>query len=187
MKYVTPSGSEVETTFAGQVKKLSRVDFNRCYQCLTCALGCPVLFAMDYLPNQILRMIQLGAKSEVLRSTTIWLCASCGACVTRCPYGIDIPRLMDTLRHMALREKVSGMETIVPAFHRIFLKSIRQWGRQYELGMLLKLKLKVRDLFSDIGLGVKMLQRGKLSLLPRRVKGLKEIRTIFRKSGEKVE
>ena len=188
MKYATPSGSEVtESTFAGQVKELSGVDFNRCYQCLTCALGCPVLFAMDYLPNQILRMIQLGAKSEVLQSATIWLCASCETCATRCPYEIDIPRLMDTLRQMALREKVSSKETTVLPFHQIFLKSIRQRGRQYELGMILELKFRVRDFFSDIGLGIKMLRKRKLSLFPRRIRGYREIKTIFRKSGEKVD
>ena len=185
MKYVSPTGSKVrELTFAGQVKELSGVNFNRCYQCLTCTLGCPVLFAMDYLPNQILRMIQLGAKSEALQSATIWLCASCETCATRCPYEIDIPRLMDTLRQMALQENISGKETTIPAFHQIFLKGIRQWGRQYELGMLLELKLKFRDFFSDIGMGIKMLRKGKLSLLPGRVRSYREIKTIFRKSGQ---
>ena len=187
MKYVSPSGSEVrESTFAKQVKELSGVNINRCYQCLTCALGCPVLFAMDYLPNQILRMVQLGAKSEVLQSATIWLCVSCETCVTRCPYEIDIPRLVDTLRRMALQEKVSGKETTVPAFHQIFLKGIRQRGRQYELGMLLELKFRVRDFFSDFGLGIKMLQKRKLTLLPGRIRGYREIKTIFRKSEERV-
>ena len=185
MKYVSPSGSEVrESIFAGQVEELSGVNINRCYQCLTCTLSCPVLFAMDYLPNQILRMIQLGARSEVLQSSTIWLCASCETCVTRCPNEIDIPRLMDALRQMSLEEKVSGKETVIPAFHKIFLRSIRQWGKQYELGMLLELKFRVRDFFSDFGMGIKMLRKGKLSLLPGRVRGYKEIEAFFKKSGE---
>ena len=188
MKYVSLSGSEVsELAFTRQVKELSGVNIDRCYQCLTCALGCPVLFAMDYLPNQILRMIQLGAKSDVLQSATIWLCSSCETCATRCPYEIDIPRLMDTLRRMALQEKVSGKETTIPAFHQIFLKGIRQRGRQYELGMLLELKFRVRDLFSDIRLGVKMFQKRKLRLLPKRIIGYREIKTIFRKSEERVD
>jgi len=185
MKYVSQSRSEVrESTFAERVKELSGVNFNRCYQCLTCALGCPVLFAMDYFPNQIIRMVQLGARSEVLQSAAIWLCSSCETCVTRCPNEIDIPRLMDTLRQMALGEKVSGKETAVPTFHQIFLKSIRQWGKEYELGMLLELKFGARDFFSDIGLGIKMLQKRKLSLLPRRIRSSKEIKAIFRKSEE---
>ncbi len=186
MKHVSPSGSEVrDETFAEQVKELSGVNFNRCYQCLTCTLSCPVLFAMDYFPNQILRMIQFGVKSEVLQSDTIWLCASCETCVTRCPNEIDIPRLMDALRQMALQENVSGEETTIPIFHQIFLKGIRQRGRQYELGMLLELKFRVRDFFSDIGIGIKMLRKRKLTLLPTRIKGLKEIKAIFSKSRER--
>ncbi len=186
MKYISPFGSEVrESTFAAQVKELSGVDFNRCYQCLTCTLSCPVIFAMDYLPNQIVRMIQLGAKSDVLQSSTIWLCTSCETCATRCPNEIDIPRLMDTLRQMALQEKVSGKETAVPTFHQIFLKGISQRGKQYELGMLLELKFRLRDLFSDIGIGIEMLRKRKLSLLPGKIRGYREIKTIFRKSREK--
>jgi heterodisulfide reductase subunit C len=92
---------------------------------------------------------------------------------------------MDTLRQMALQEKVSGKETVIPTFHQTFLKSIRQWGKQYELGMLLELKFRVRDFFSDIGLGIKMLLKGKLSLLPGRVRGYREIRNIFQKSEER--
>lgn len=185
MKYASLSGKTNDLTFAKQVKELSGVNFNRCYQCLTCTLSCPVVFAMDYTPNQILRMIQLGAKSEVLRSATIWLCASCETCATRCPNEVDIPRLMDTLHQMALQENIQGKETTVPAFHQVFLKSIRQWGRQYELGMLLELKLRVKDFFSDIGLGIKMFQKRKLSLLPARIRGYREIKTIFKKSGER--
>lgn len=186
MKYISPSGSEVvKSAFAEQLKEMSGVNVNRCYQCLTCTLSCPVIFAMDYLPHQIVRMVQLGAKHDLLRSTTIWLCASCETCGTRCPNEIDIPRLMDTLRQLAIQEKVLEKETTIPAFNQIFLKSIRQWGKQYELGMLLELKLKVRDLFSDIGLGIKMLRKGKLSLLPAKMKGDKEIKAIFRRSEEK--
>lgn len=188
MKYASPGGSKVgESTFAKQVRELAAVDFNRCYQCLICTLGCPVAFAMDYTPDQIVRMIQLGARSEVLQSATIWLCASCETCITRCPYEIDIPRLMDTLRQMALQEKVSVKETTIPAFHQIFLKNIRQRGRQYELGMLLELKFKLRNFFSDIGLGVKMLRKRKLSLLPRGVTSHREIKAIFRRSEEGVD
>ncbi|MFH1648097.1 MAG: 4Fe-4S dicluster domain-containing protein [Chloroflexota bacterium] len=170
--------------FGRLVRESSGVDFNRCYQCLTCTLSCPVSFAMDYQPNQLMRMIQTGAGAEVLRSRTIWVCASCETCAARCPQGIDIPRVMDTLRQMALREKVAGREVAIPAFHRTFLKSIRRWGREYELGMVIGLKIKMRDFFSDISLGIRMLMKRKMSLLPHRIKGAAEIKAIFRKGWE---
>ncbi|GAH58846.1 unnamed protein product, partial [marine sediment metagenome] len=130
---------------------------------------------MDYLPNQIIRMVQLGLKQQALTSSTIWLCASCESCVARCPNDVDILRLMDALREMALREGVEGRERAIAAFHHTFLGNIRQWGRQHELSMLLRLKLKSRDFFGDIDLGVKMLLKGKLKLLPPRFRGSKEV------------
>jgi len=140
-----------------------------------------VAFAMDYLPNQIIRMVQLGLKQQALTSSTIWLCASCESCVTRCPNDVDILRLMDALKEMALWEGVEGRERAIAAFHHTFLGSIKQWGRQHELSMLLRLKLKTRDFFGDIDLGVKMLLKGKLKLLPPRFSGSKEVRAIFQR------
>ena len=37
-----------------------------CYQCQKCSAGCPVVFAMDYKPNQIMQMVSLGMKERVL-------------------------------------------------------------------------------------------------------------------------
>jgi heterodisulfide reductase subunit C len=175
---------ETGAAFSRQVKDLSGVDFDRCYQCLTCTLSCPVSFAMDHRPNRIIRMVQVGSAPEVLRSNTIWVCASCETCAIRCPNEIDIPRIMDTLRQMALRENVTGREKAVPAFHHAFLGSIRRWGRSYELGMVMGLKMKTRDFFSDIGTGLRMILKGKIGLLPHRIKGTADIKAIFSKRGE---
>ena len=61
MKYIGGFGPELQDlTFAQEVKQLSRVNFDRCYQCSTCTLGCPLSFSMDFLPHQIIRMAQLG-------------------------------------------------------------------------------------------------------------------------------
>jgi len=184
MGYVDCLETEVrDTTFATEVKERSRVNFDRCYQCFTCTLGCPFCFAMDFSPNQVLRMVQLGLKDKVLQSSAIWFCASCQACATRCPHEVDLPRVMDVLRQMALEAGVQTSETCIPSLHRTFLQSIERWGRQYELGTLLKLKLKTGDFFSDIGLGLKMLVKGKLALFPpSKIKEIEQIRAIFRKS-----
>lgn len=125
-----------------------------------------------------------GAKDEVLRSSTIWLCASCETCVTRCPNEVDIPRLMDTLRQMALADGVASREATAPILNTIFLKGVARWGKPYELGMLIELKLRVRDFFSDLDMGILMLRKGKLGLLPGKIKGRREMSNIFRKSKE---
>jgi len=169
-----------DADFPQKVKEASGTNINRCYQCLTCSLGCPVVFAMDYMPNQIVRMVQLGLKQQTLTSSTIWVCANCEACATRCPNEVEILRLMDALREMALRERMEK-EKSVTTFHHVFLENIKRRGKQHELSMMLQLKLKMKDFFSDIDLGIKMLLKGKLKLLPSRVRDLKGVRAIFQR------
>ena len=169
MPYFDKNGQTAyDTSFYQTVKAASGANIDRCYQCLTCSLGCPVTFAMDYLPNQLVRMVQLGMKQPTLTSATIWVCVDCEACATRCPNDVAIPQLMDALREMAQREGIRGKEKTVVTFHHAFLGSIKRWGKQYELPMLVELKLKTADFFSDIDLGIKMLLKGKLKLLPPR-------------------
>ncbi len=43
----------------------------------------------------------------MLGSRAIWLCASCEACTTRCPMGIDMAAVMDALRMMAVERKAA--------------------------------------------------------------------------------
>ncbi len=173
----------VDTAFTEQVKQVSGEILDRCYQCFTCSLGCPVSPEMDYHPDQIIRMVQLGLKELVLNSSAIWLCLGCETCVTRCPNEIDILRVMDTLREMALDEKIKGKENIIPAFHRAFLYPIKVLGKQYELGLIVYLMLKTRDFFGDIVLGIRMILKRKLPFIPSRIKGVKQVKEIFNKTG----
>jgi len=65
---------------------------------------------MDILPNQVLRMAQLGI-TDVLDAQTIWTCAACLTCVSRCPKGIDLPRVMEALRVIQMEKNGSEMDT----------------------------------------------------------------------------
>ena len=96
---------KVRGPFVTSVEEISGQDLLDCNQCGKCSAGCPVVEAMDILPSQVIRMAQLGME-EVLESNTVWICASCLTCVTRCPKGVDLPRLMEALRQISLREGV---------------------------------------------------------------------------------
>ena len=158
----------------------SGIPTEKCYQCQKCSSGCPVAYAMDYKPNQIMQMISLGMKDRVLSSRTIWLCASCYTCGTRCPNDIDIPGVMDWLRQTAFREGIAPAEKEVSLFHSAFLDSIRTHGRVHELSLMARYKMKTGKWFDDFRLGWKMFLRGKLKLLPSRVRGQKELKGFFR-------
>ena len=106
---VTISIDKVRGPFVQQVEEISGQDLLSCNQCGKCSAGCPVVAAMDLLPSQVIRMAQLGME-DVLESNTIWICASCLTCVTRCPKGVDLPRLMEALRQIALRQGVAELD-----------------------------------------------------------------------------
>ncbi len=59
---------------------------------------------MDLLPSTVMHLAQLGQKDTLIGCRTIWICASCLQCSVRCPRGIDIQKVMDVLRQMALAE-----------------------------------------------------------------------------------
>jgi len=154
---------------------------SRCYQCLTCTLGCPLVFAMDLKPHEILKHVQLGDKEKVLRASTPWICTSCETCATRCPNEINIVDLMDLLRKMSVKE---GMVTEQgPKVNDVFLDEIRKRGRVHELSLVIDLKRKTGNLFKldidEIRLGIEMFLHGKLKILPTKIKGTDAIKKIF--------
>ncbi len=178
MEFNIPSNTTSQ--FAQIIKQTSGLDVNVCYQCKKCTSGCPVAYAMDYTPTQLIHAIHLGLKELVLNSATIWLCASCETCTTRCPQEVDITSVMDTLRIMAIRAGMKPKVTQVAAFYRTGLANIRFFGRMYELGLIGMLKLSTGQFTKDMGLGIKMLRKGKLKLLPS-FQGSATTRRIFAK------
>ena len=168
-----------EADFSARVQQHSGQDLSRCYFCQKCTAGCPTAYAMDVQPAQILKMVQLGLKDDLLRSAALWLCVGCETCGTRCPNGIAVAPVIDALKQMALAEGVAVREAKSLAFHRSFVDSIRLLGRVHEASMLAEYKLRSLDLWSDLILGVRMFRHGKLKLLPRRVTRLQEVRAIL--------
>ncbi len=153
-------------------------EVDACYQCLRCSAGCPMLSFMDHPPNQLIRMAQYGLEEEVLRSNTIWMCASCQTCTTRCPNEVEIAHLMDVLRQEAIRRGIKSTEQDVEKFHRAFVKEMRR-GRIHELSLIGRYKLSTRKFTDDMKLGMEMFKRGRMKLIPRRVAGAAEVKRIY--------
>lgn len=166
-------------SLAAEVREHSGTDLNRCYQCRSCGNGCPFVQAMDYTPNQVLRLVQFGMRQEVLTCKTIWVCVGCHTCSSQCPMNIDIAAVMDTLRFMAVKEGVAIGKPNIIDFHEEVLRSLERYGRAHKLGIMLGYKRQTGRWLKDLDVGLKMLARHKLDLIPSRVRDVKEITDLF--------
>lgn len=102
----------LENEFIVRVEELTDENIYACYQCGKCSAGCPIAEEMDILPNQIMRWVQIGRRKKVLNSKTVWFCSSCLQCAAKCPKGIDVAKVMDTLRDMAKRDGTERLELV---------------------------------------------------------------------------
>ncbi|MEJ5301257.1 MAG: 4Fe-4S dicluster domain-containing protein [Thermodesulforhabdaceae bacterium] len=164
--------------FIRLVEEESGQQISKCYQCGNCSASCNYTFVYDYPVNQIMRLIQLGQKAAVLSSRSIWLCAACTACSTRCPCNIEVTRVMEALRVMSLREGIISIKD-VEVFYEEFLKSVKTFGRVFETGLLPIVNLRTGRLTNDMELAPKVFKARKLHLLPSIIKGRKEVAAIF--------
>jgi len=153
-----------------------------CIQCGICAGSCHASWAMDYTPMQIVRMLHLGMKETVLRSSTIWICASCYTCATRCPRGIDIPLLMSALKNTAIKEKIPAKIPAKPKFHKTFTDIVQKYGRIHEPELFLKItnKSDLHGLMENAALGWKLFRKGKLKLKAPKVNQKAQWSSLFK-------
>ncbi len=171
-------------SFLREVESASRADVMLCLQCQKCTSGCPVAARADIKPHEIVRLVQLGERDEVLSSRMIWECTSCETCATRCPQAVAIPAMMDALRRLSRSAGKVTAETAVPIFDDAFLGSVREMGRAYELGLMAAFKLRTRNLLQDVDKFPAMVRKGKIALLPHFVRGRSDRRRLFQRTKE---
>ncbi len=179
--------------FLEKVELDSGIRVSACYQCKKCTNGCPVTFAMDIYPDQVIRLVQLGQRQAVLRCSTIWVCSACETCTTRCPNEVDIAGIMDYLKGEALKSGVPLPQPRTYAFHRVFLDDIRRRGRVFEGGLLPRYmlatgeiwrKFKGLEIKDDLAVALGMLRRGRMPLRPKGIspRGQADIKRAVGKS-----
>lgn len=183
-----PNGHEPPSTLAAQLQTAG-VRIADCYQCGKCSAGCPLGGRMDLPPSRLLRLLQLGLPgmdARALGSEALWLCLTCETCTSRCPQKVEITRAMDQLRHTALERGLAhpAAQDIL-AFHRSLLDTVRHTGRLYEIGLVAAYKLRTRRLLQDVALVPGLLRRGKLALLPHRIRDRKGLRAVFHRAASK--
>lgn len=176
------SATDSQKVLLARIENEAGTSVSLCYQCGKCTAGCPAAFAMDYPPRQVIRMLQLNMAEQALGAESIWICASCETCSTRCPRGVDIASLMDTMRREALKRGKTDKR--IAAFNKAFLANVENFGRTYEAGLTLRYNLATGQLFKDMSLGLPMMMRGKVSVLPEKIKARTEMKRIFERAAK---
>ena len=180
----------VEPTFSLPEQLAGTAELSACFQCKKCSSGCPLTFAMDLLPDRVIRLALLGQEDTVLNCRTIWVCSSCETCTTRCPNNIDIAGVMDWLKEEAVRRGYGSPQPEVTRFHQTFLQTVQLTGGRLSEPLLLGLyQLKSPNIFTKLTSGALaeemrlawgLARRGRLvPRLPRRLKGAKEIKALM--------
>ena len=141
-----------------QIGEDAGVDFKDCYQCGKCTAGCPLSSAMDLMPREVIRYLQLGAADKVLSAKTPWICAQCEVCSTRCPQNVDI---CSTMRAVRLAARNAGRVAIREAeiFEETFINNVRKHGVSNEQYLAAAYNVKSGHFMQDMGNATRMLSR----------------------------
>ena len=148
-----------------------------CIQCGTCSGVCPLSIYMDHTPRQVMALTREDFKSEVLRSRTIWLCASCYACTVECPQEIRITDIMYELKQRAIHEGIYPKRFPIPILAHDFSEMVRKNGRITEMILVIKLFLKTSWIaaLGNWRLGIDLMRTGRFSLATEKIKRHEDI------------
>jgi quinone-modifying oxidoreductase, subunit QmoC len=153
-----------------------------CIQCGTCGATCPLSYYMDYTPRRVIAMVREGFRDEAINSFTIWLCASCYSCTVQCPRQIHITDVMYTLKREAIAQGVYPKRYPIPILARGFFDAVKNYGRNSESWLLMKLYFKTNPLraLKDAKVGLKLWQKGRLSLKRESIKDKAKLQALLK-------
>lgn len=157
-----------------------------CIQCGTCTGSCPVSYAMDISPRELIALFRAGDIETILHSKTIWVCASCYACQTRCPTLIKVTDIIYALKRLAMEKKIYPPKFPVYSLSQSFVKVMNQYGRLHEAKLMIYYLLKVNPfrLFSMIPLSLRMAKRKRIAYIPSKIKDLEGLQRIIAKAEQ---
>ena len=177
--------SELRAAFLYQVSNIPEgAKIRKCIQCGTCTGSCPVSYMMDITPREVIALFRAGDIETILNSRTIWICASCYGCTVRCPVGIKVTDILYALKRLAIEERMFPGRFPVYSLSRTFVSLINLFGRSYEPGLIALFCLRTNPLklFSMIPLAFRMWRKGRLHLMPQRIKGRRDFSRILKEA-----
>jgi quinone-modifying oxidoreductase subunit QmoC len=152
----------------------------QCIQCGTCGGACPVSFAMDRTPRQVINLVRSGRMDEALKSESIWLCASCYNCAAECPAGIKITDVMYTLKVASTELGIHHKNSLGPVFAKTMVSQLESNGRIAEVQLMLRVSLHKLSLLTTLNplVYLKLFRAGRVKLRGKKVKRMDELKKM---------
>lgn len=163
-----------------EIEERSGVKVSGCYQCGRCTSTCTGAIAFDIPPHRVMRLLQLGQADKVLKSKTTQLCFDCMTCSLRCPMGIDVATVIETVKMIADEMGLEDTEKGIRFFRHEFLKNVRRHGRLHEPSLVTRINLMTGRPFNDLSLLPQVIKKKKVHLVPPRIKNLRHLRLLFK-------
>jgi len=181
------SWRKVEVHVAEGLVRLRQVDVTPCIECGACTDVCPVAFAMDEPPAELMTRAKRGEGLELLGRTSLWVCTDCRHCSEACPVGIDVARAMEGLRLLAYESGETPADNPIVRLHDVFMDEVGERGRLHELSFLWRFRHAITDWRSRLGLPAVLLARGRLPVRVSRPKswpGLEKLEPEAERQGD---
>jgi len=182
---LTQKEEDLRRAFLEQIEVMPNSEkIKSCIQCGTCTGSCPVSYAMDISPRELIALFRAGDMETILNSKTIWVCASCYSCQSRCPTLIRITDIIYALKRLAMEKKIYPPNFPVHSLQESFVKIMNNYGKLHEARLLVYyfMKTKPSKLFSFIPLGLRMAKRKRISYTASKIKDLKGFKKIIKKA-----
>jgi heterodisulfide reductase subunit C len=61
---------------------------------------------MGLTPRHVMHMLQFGLTDRLLQERVGAVCASCHTCTVRCPRGLDVAKVFESVRLLTIRQNV---------------------------------------------------------------------------------
>ncbi len=192
--------ADISKSLLQEVMERSGQNLNACYQCRRCAAGCPVGDVTGVTPDRLIRMIVMGDRDGAMNNQLVWQCVACYTCGTRCPNNIHTARITESLKQMVKEAHLKPLAPKVANFHSSFLTSASHFGRLNELEFMGMyefknakdefrggggLKAVIEELKNQSRLGKTMMKLKRMHFGMEKIKGLSEVKHLYKKSTEK--
>jgi heterodisulfide reductase subunit C len=103
-KHDTVRQQQLDREFKKQVMQMAS-SVSACFICGSCSAVCPeTLFDPEKDPRRFIRKVNLGLRDAALADEFKDICATHFRCLSRCPQGVQVSRIMNAIKQCALED-----------------------------------------------------------------------------------